>query len=104
MQEHNNPQGNQINIEVTEEVGQGIYSNLAIITHSPAEFIVDFIAMMPGLPKAKVKSRIILTPQHAKRLYKALRENVAKFEALHGEIRDSEGEIPYNLTTPIAQA
>ncbi len=104
MQEKKNVQGNQINIEVPEEVGEGIYSNLAVITHSPAEFIVDFIAMMPGVPKAKVKSRIILTPQHAKRLYKALRENVAKFEALHGEIRDTEGEIPFNMPMPTAQA
>jgi hypothetical protein len=104
MQEKKNVQGNQINIEVPEEVGEGIYSNLAVITHSPAEFIVDFIAMMPGVPKAKVKSRIILTPQHAKRLYKALRENVSKFEALHGEIRDSEGEIPFNMPLPTAQA
>ncbi len=104
MQEKKTLQGNQINIEVPEEVGEGIYSNLAVITHSPAEFIVDFIAMMPGVPKAKVKSRIILTPQHAKRLYKALRENVAKFEALHGEIRDTEGEIPFNMPMPTAQA
>lgn len=104
MQEKKNVQGNQINIEVPEGVGEGIYSNLAVITHSPAEFIVDFIAMMPGVPKAKVKSRIILTPQHAKRLYKALRENVAKFEALHGEIRDTEGEIPFNMPLPTAQA
>ena len=71
MQDNKNP-GNQINIEISDEVGEGIYSNLAIITHSPAEFIVDFVKMMPGVPKAKVKSRIILTPQHAKRLYKAL--------------------------------
>ena len=64
---------NQINIELTEEVAEGTYSNLAMITHSNAEFIVDFINMMPGVPKAKVKSRIILTPQHAKRLLKAMR-------------------------------
>jgi hypothetical protein len=91
---------NQINIEISDEVGEGIYSNLAIITHSPAEFIIDFVKMMPGVPKAKVKSRIILTPQHAKRLYKALKENVAKYEATHGEIRDSEGEIPFNMGMP----
>ena len=65
---------NQLNIELSDEVAEGIYSNLAIITHSPSEFIIDFIKMMPGIPKAKVKSRIILTPQHAKRLYKALKE------------------------------
>jgi hypothetical protein len=103
MQEKKNPM-NQINVEISDEVGEGIYSNLAIITHSPAEFIIDFVKMMPGVPKAKVKSRIILTPQHAKRLYKALKENVSKYESVHGEIRDSEGEIPFNLGLPTAQA
>jgi len=101
MQDNKKP-ANQINIEISDEVGEGIYSNLAIITHSPAEFIIDFVKMMPGVPKAKVKSRIILTPQHAKRLYKALKENVAKYEAMHGEIRDAEGEIPFNLHLPPA--
>lgn len=103
MQEKTNPQ-QQLNIELTDEVGEGIYSNLAIITHSPSEFIVDFVKMMPGVPKAKVKSRIILTPQHAKRLYKALKENIAKYEAMHGEIKDVGGEMPFNLGTPTAQA
>ena len=69
-----------LNIELTEEVAQGAYSNLAIINHSPSEFVVDFIQMMPGVAKAKVKSRVILTPQHAKRLMKALVENIKKFE------------------------
>ncbi|MBN1339993.1 MAG: DUF3467 domain-containing protein [Bacteroidales bacterium] len=96
---------NQINIELSDEVAQGIYSNLAIITHSHSEFIVDFIKMMPGVPKAKVKSRIILTPQHAKRLYRALKDNVAKFEAMHGEIKVPESEtLPFNLGGPTAQA
>jgi len=95
---------NQLNIELSDEIAEGIYSNLAIITHSPSEFIVDFIKMMPGIPKAKVKSRIILTPQHAKRLYKALKENVSKYEAMHGEIKDTEGEIQFNLGTPPAMA
>jgi hypothetical protein len=96
---------NQLNIELTDEVAEGIYSNLAIITHSPSEFIVDFIKMMPGIPKAKVKSRIILTPQHAKRLYKALKENVSKYEAIHGEIKDmAEGEMQFNFGMPSAQA
>ena len=103
MQDNKNPL-NQVNIEISDEVGEGIYSNLAIITHSPAEFIIDFVKMMPGVPKAKVKSRIILTPQHAKRLYKALKENVAKYEAIHGEIKNSEGEIGYNFPMPTAQA
>jgi hypothetical protein len=101
--EKKNPIG-QLNIEISDEVGEGIYSNLAVITHSPAEFIVDFVKMMPGVPKAKVKARIILTPQHAKRLYKALKENVAKYESAHGEIKDTEGEISYNMPMPTAQA
>ena len=95
---------NQLNIELPDDVAEGIYSNLAIITHSHTEFIIDFIKMMPGVPKAKVKSRIILTPQHAKRLYKALKDNVSKFEAMHGEIKDTEGEIQFNLGMPPAQA
>jgi hypothetical protein len=103
MQEKTNPQ-QQLNIELTDEVGEGIYSNLAIITHSPSEFIVDFVKMMPGVPKAKVKSRIILTPQHAKRLFKALKENIGKYEAIHGEIKDVGGEMPFHIGTPTAQA
>lgn len=102
MQEKNNQQ--QLNIELSDEVGEGIYSNLAIITHSPSEFIVDFVKMMPGVPKAKVKSRIILTPQHAKRLYKALKDNIGKYESVHGEIKDQGGEMPFHLGTPTAQA
>lgn len=98
---------NQINIELTEEVAGGTYANLAIITHSNSEFIVDFVRIMPGMPKAKVKSRIILTPQHAKRLLKALNDNVMKFEALHGQIKES-GPIddfpPANFGGPPTQA
>jgi len=96
----------QINIELSDEVAQGIYSNLAIITHSHSEFIVDFIKMMPGTPKAKVKSRIILTPQHAKRLFKALKDNILKFESIHGEIQvpETEPPMPFNLGGPTAQA
>ena len=100
----NNQNQNQINIELPDDIAEGIYSNLAIITHSPSEFVVDFIKMMPGVPKAKVKSRIILTPQHAKRLYKALKDNISKYESLHGEIKITEGEINFNLGMPPAQA
>ena len=103
MEDKNNPQ-QKLNIELPDEVSEGIYSNLAIITHSPSEFIVDFVKMMPGVPKAKVKSRIILTPQHAKRLYKALKDNISKYEASHGEIKDSGVNMPYNIGTPTAQA
>ncbi len=102
-QNPNNP--NQINIELTDEVAEGIYSNLAIITHSPSEFVIDFIKMMPGVPKAKVKSRIVLTPQHAKRLMKALKDNIGKFESTHGTIKDTEpSPIPMNFGGPTAQA
>ena len=76
-----------INIELGEIEAQVIYSNLAIITHSPAEFIIDFTRIVPGVPKAKVLSRIITTPQHAKMLMKALEENVKKYESRFGEIK-----------------
>lgn len=96
---------NQINIELTEEVAGGIYSNLAIITHSPTEFVLDFVSMMPGAPKAKVKSRIVMTPQHAKRLYKALAENLSKYESNFGPIKEVTGEVmpPFTMS-PKAQA
>jgi hypothetical protein len=99
------PRPNQLNIELSEEVADGTYSNLAIITHSSAEFVVDFIRMMPGVPKAKVKARILLTPQHAKRLMRALADNIQKYEQMHGAIRESEmPEIPMNFGGPPAQA
>lgn len=82
----NQQQGQQINIELGEKEAEGIYSNLAVITHSPAEFIIDFIRIVPGVPKAKVYSRVITTPQHAKMFLKALKENIEKFEARFGEI------------------
>ena len=91
-EEQQNP--HQLNIELSDEIAQGIYSNLAIITHSPSEFVVDFVRIMPGTPKAKVKSRIILTPEHAKRLMKALQENISKYEALHGLIQIQGGHDP----------
>ncbi len=88
----------QINIELDEATAEGIYSNLAIINHSVSEFVVDFIKLMPGAPKAKVKSRVILTPQHAKRFLKALNDNVNRFEKAHGEIKDYEQPpIPLNF-------
>lgn len=103
--QQNDQQPNQLNIELTEEMAEGTYSNLAIITHSNAEFVVDFINMMPGSPKAKVKSRIVLTPMHAKRLLKALSENVKKYEHTHGPIKDMEPvSIPMNFGGPTAQA
>lgn len=77
----------QINIELGEKEAEGIYSNLAIISHSPAEFVVDFTRVLPGVPKAKVHARIVMTPQHAKLLMRALSENIMKFEAQYGEIK-----------------
>ena len=95
---------NQLNIEIDANVADGTYANLAIINHSISEFFVDFINVMPGAPKSKVKSRIILTPQHAKRLAKALAENVKRFEANNGEIKDYEQPpIPMNFG-PTGQA
>ncbi len=89
MDQQNQPP-NQLNIEISEEVAEGSYANLAIITHSHAEFVIDFVNVMPGTPKSKVKSRIILTPQHAKRFMKAITENIGKYEALNGTIKDLE--------------
>ena len=86
MNQENQQQGQQINIELGEKEAEGIYSNLAIITHSPAEFIIDFTRIVPGVPKAKVHARIITTPQHAKMLMKALKDNIDKFESRFGEI------------------
>jgi hypothetical protein len=99
----------QLNIELSEEVAQGIYSNLAVITHSSSEFVVDFVRIMPGVPKANVKSRVILTPEHAKRLLMALQDNIKKFESLHGPIKNlkpgSDPSVPpMNFGGPTAQA
>jgi len=97
-------QQEQINIEIDETIAEGIYSNLAIINHSSSEFVLDFVSIMPGIPKAKVKSRIVLTPQHAKRLLRAIGENIHRFEAAHGEIKETEqAPIPLNFG-PAGQA
>ncbi|WP_236973889.1 DUF3467 domain-containing protein [Membranihabitans maritimus] len=96
---------NQMNIEISEEIADGIYSNLAIISHSNQEFVVDFVRMMPNVPKAKVKSRIILSPQHAKRLMKALEDNLNKYEAQHGVINEGGTNMPpMNFNIPNAEA
>ena len=104
QQKNNQNKKGQLNIELDEKVAEGTYSNLAIINHSVSEFVVDFVNIMPGAPKRKVKSRIILTPQHAKRLVKALNDNVRRFEAAHGEIKDyDQPPIPLNFG-PTGQA
>lgn len=86
MDQNNNKPESQLEIELSDEVAQGTYSNLAIISHSSSEFVLDFVRVVPGAPKAKVKSRIILTPDHAKRLLAALEENIEKFEKLNGKV------------------
>lgn len=105
--ENENENQNQLSIELSEEVAEGDYSNLAIITHSSSEFVFDFIRVMPGVPKARVKSRVLMTPQHAKRLMRALAENLKKFESVHGPVKDIEqpqGPIPMNFGGPKAEA
>jgi uncharacterized protein (DUF1778 family) len=87
----------QLNIELSEEIAEGIYSNLAIISHSSAEFVLDFIRVMPGVPKAKVKTRIILTPEHAKRLLSALENNIEKFEATNGRIKIQQDHSGFTM-------
>ncbi|MDH6355416.1 hypothetical protein M2132_001758 [Dysgonomonas sp. PH5-45] len=91
-------QQNQIQIELNDEIAQGTYSNLAIIAHSSSEFIIDFVRVMPGVPKAKVKSRIILTPEHAKRLLFALNDNIVKYENQNGTIKVDNGS---SFTPPV---
>src|SRR3978361_709605 len=99
-------QENQLNIELSEEISEGIYSNLAIITHSSSEFVLDFIRVMPGVPKAKVKSRIILTPEHAKRLLAAMQDNIEKFETANGRIKTQQDHpgFPMNFGGTMGQA
>lgn len=104
----NDTQKNQITIELKEDIAQGIYSNLVIITHSASEFVLDFVRIMPGIMKADVKSRIVLTPEHAKRFLETMKDNIKKFESVHGNIKNVEGNkvpvLPFNFGGPAAQA
>ncbi|TWR29237.1 DUF3467 domain-containing protein [Mucilaginibacter pallidiroseus] len=103
MEEQNE---NQLNIELTEDVAEGVYANLAVITHSSSEFVLDFIRVMPGIPKAKVKSRVVLTPEHAKRLLMALQDNIEKFEDANGSVKlqNSGPGFPMNFGGAMGQA
>jgi hypothetical protein len=95
----------QIEIQLPEEEATGTYSNLVMISHSDTEFILDFIAVMPGVPEAKVVKRMILTPEHAKRLLSALGENIKKFEQEHGAISGNENfEMPIHYRGPTPEA
>ncbi len=97
---------NQISIELSEDVAEGIYANLAMIAHSNSEFVIDFIRLMPGVPKAKVKSRVVITPEHAKRLLKALADNIKKYEETFGAIKQSEEapKFPINFGGTMGEA
>jgi hypothetical protein len=99
-------QESQISIELSEEIAEGVYANLAMISHSPSEFVIDFIRLMPGVPKARVKSRIIVSPEHAKRLLSALKENVEQYEANFGKIKNvsNESGFPFNFGGAIGEA
>ncbi|MCC8019630.1 MAG: DUF3467 domain-containing protein [Rikenellaceae bacterium] len=96
----------EIDIELDEAVAQGNYANLAIISHSASEFVIDFAALMPGVPKAKVKNRIILAPEHAKRLLMSLQDNITRYESNVGRINitntnkqaESQDEQPGPMT------
>jgi hypothetical protein len=94
-------QGQQLNIDVPADMADGVYANLAVITHSPTEFIMDFVSIMPGVPQAKVRARVIMTPQHAKRLSRALQDNVGKYESVHGAIKEISDPM---MRGPMAQA
>lgn len=102
--ENNKQQQGNIQIELSDEIAQGIYSNLAIIAHSSSEFVIDFVRIMPGIPKAKVKSRVILTPEHAKRLMLALMDNVKKYETQIGEIKLQGKEFTPPIIGPVGEA
>jgi len=106
MADEQEPNKNQINIELSEEVAEGIYANLAMIAHSNSEFVIDFIRLMPGVPKAKVKSRVVITPEHAKRLLKALSDNIVKYEETFGAIKQSEDapKFPINFGGTMGEA
>ena len=98
------PNSPSLSIELGEEVAEGVYSNLVMIAHSPEEFILDFIRVMPGVPKARVKSRIVVTPGHAKRLLAALADNIRRYEVQYGEIGDVQPESQIQFSAPGGEA
>ncbi len=104
--EKTDPKKNQINIELSDEIAEGVYANLAMIAHSNSEFVIDFIRLMPGVPKAKVKSRIVITPEHAKRLLYALKDNIEKYEDTFGAIKktDDTSKFPINFGGAVGEA
>lgn len=105
-EQHDEGAANQLNIELSEDIAEGVYSNLAMIAHSSSEFVIDFIRLMPGVAKAKVKSRVVITPEHAKRLLGALEDNVRKYEDTFGEIKQVEEmpRFPMNFGGTVGEA
>lgn len=105
MSDQDDKKQQKLNIQIDDDIAQGIYSNLAIINHSQTEFVLDFVNIMPGSPQNKVRSRIILTPQHAKRLLRALSDNINRFEKSQGKIKEQEKtNIPMNFGGPTGEA
>lgn len=100
--------GDQLEIELSEEIAEGTYANLAIISHSQSEFVIDFVRMMPNMPKARVKARVVLTPDHALRLLNALQENISKYEDAFGALSEPTGQmgfqLPSNYRGPVGEA
>ena len=110
MAKHKTPEDenpNQLNIELSEDMAEGVYTNLAMIAHSNSEFVFDFIRMMPGVPKAKVKSRVVMTPEHAARFMAALKENISRYEEAFGDINVSVNpnpNLPFTFGGTMGQA
>ena len=105
MADEHKPKGKQVNLEISEEIAEGVYSNLAIISNNQSEFVIDSLRVIHNIPKAKVKSRILITPQHAKRLLKALHDNETKYEKQFGVIEDRQVQnFPPMNFTPTAKA
>ena len=104
MSAENNKKQGQIDIELTPDMASGVYSNLQLVQHSQTEFVVDFIQIMPGVPKPQVKSRVILAPMHAKKLLNALQDNINKYEMMNGKISEQTINAPYEQINPIGKA
>jgi Protein of unknown function (DUF3467) len=102
-----NPQETQMEVELSEDMAEGVYANLAMIAHSHSEFVLDFIRMMPGVPKAKVKARVVITPEHAQRLLQALKDNIRKYEEAYGKVTAMEDQafhFPMNFKGTVGEA
>lgn len=104
MSAENNKKQGQIDIELTPDMASGVYSNLQLVQHSQTEFVLDFIQIMPGVPKPQVKSRVILSPVHAKKLLGALQENISRYEMLNGKISEPTPNTPYEQINPMGKA